>query len=235
MIFTAFFESIKIYFILFYEFFKIGLFTIGGGQAMIGMLENELVNIQGWITFETFQNFVTISESTPGPIVINMATFIGQELFANVEFANPILNYIMPVVGSLTATIAVVLPSFVIILIIAKIMDKFIKNKYVKFALKGIRPFIIAIIMVAAGKFFYNSANLGSIIEVFNSSLLKLPDHSLLPTISVFIQTIMSVVDFRAIVIMVIAFVLLRFKKTSHPLIIIGISAILGIILYGLL
>ena len=150
-------EALKILGQLFITFFTTGLFTIGGGQAMIGMLENELVNIHGWIDFQTFQNFVTISESTPGPIVINMATFIGQELFNGVDFGNAILNAIMPVVGSLTSTVGVVLPSFIIILIIAKIMDKFIKNKYVKFALKGIRPFIIGIIVCAALKFFYNS------------------------------------------------------------------------------
>ena len=181
----TFLEVIDSLFNLFITFFTTGLFTIGGGQAMIGMLENELVNIQGWISFETFQNFVTISESTPGPIVINMATFIGQELFANVEFAHPILNFIMPVVGSLTATLAVVLPSFVIILIIAKIMDKFIKNKYVKFALKGIRPFIIAIIIVAAGKFFYNSLNIGEVSEVFNSLLLNITFKELSSFISI--------------------------------------------------
>ena len=107
-------DALKILAQLFFTFFTTGLFTIGGGQAMIGLLETELVNNLGWIDFETFQNFVTVSESTPGPIVINMATFIGQELFAGVDFGNPILNIFMPVIGSLTATVAVVLPSFVI-------------------------------------------------------------------------------------------------------------------------
>ena len=113
-------EALKILAQLFFTFFTTGLFTIGGGQAMIGLLETELVTNLGWIDFETFQNFVTVSESTPGPIVINMATFIGQELFVGVDFGNPILNIFMPLIGSLTATVGVVLPSFVIILIIAK-------------------------------------------------------------------------------------------------------------------
>lgn len=228
-------EALKILGQLFITFFTTGLFTIGGGQAMIGMLENELVNIHGWIDFQTFQNFVTISESTPGPIVINMATFIGQELFSGVDFGNAILNAIMPVVGSLTSTVGVVLPSFIIILIIAKIMDKFIKNKYVKFALKGIRPFIIGIIVCAALKFFYNSINLGEVKDAFNIALDTLPDSNLLSRLLIGIESILTVVDFKAILIMVIAFVLLRFKKTSHPLVIIGISAVLGIILYGVL
>lgn len=228
-------EALKILGQLFFTFFTTGLFTIGGGQAMIGMLENELVNIHGWIDFQTFQNFVTVSESTPGPIVINMATFIGQELFTGVDFGNPIFNAIIPVVGSLTSTVAVVLPSFIIILIIAKIMDKFIKNKYVKFALKGIRPFIIGIIICAAGKFFYNSSNIGAVLDVFNNALESLPEFNFISKLLIGIESILLVVDFKAIVIMIIAFILLRFKKTSHPLIIIGVSAILGIILYGVL
>lgn len=231
----TFLEVLKILWQLFYTFFTTGLFTIGGGQAMIGMLENELVNIHGWIDMATFQNFVTVSESTPGPIVINMATFIGQELFAGVDFNNPLLNIFIPVIGSFTATVAVVLPSFIIILIIAKIMDKFITNKYVKYALKGIRPFIIGIIIVAAAKFFYNSLNIGSFMDVFNAEIEKLPDYNFISKIFTGLHTLITVIDFKALLIMVVAFILTRFKKTSHPLVIIGTSAVLGIILYGLL
>lgn len=229
----TFMEDLVELFDLFITFFTTGLFTIGGGQAMIGILENALVDSHDWIDFATFQNFVTISESTPGPIVINMATFIGQQLFAHHPFDLQILNYIMPVVGSLTATLAVVLPSFVIILIIAKIMDKFINNKYVKFGLKGIRPFIIGIIIVAAGKFFYNSANLGAVSSYFQKQIELLPETSFMSKAIIGLDSILHVVDFRAIFIMVVAFILLRFKKTSHPLVIIGISAALGILLYG--
>ena len=228
-------QAIKILGELFFTFFTTGLFTIGGGQAMIGLLENALVNNKGWIEFDTFQNFVTIAESTPGPIVINMATFIGQELFANSPFDAQILNVIMPVIGSLTATVAVVLPSFVIILIIAKIMDKFINNKYVKYALKGIRPFIIGIIIVAASKFFYTSSNMGSIVDYFQEQIASLPQLSFFSKVLIGIDSFIHVIDFKAIFIMVVAFILLRFKKTSHPLIVIGISAVLGIILYGVL
>lgn len=217
---------------LFITFFTTGLFTIGGGQAMIGILENALVESHDWIDFATFQNFVTISESTPGPIVINMATFIGQQLFAHRPFDSEFLNAIMPVVGSLTSTLAVVLPSFVIILIIAKIMDKFINNKYVKFALKGIRPFIIGIIIVAAGKFFYNSANLGAVSKYFQNQIAAIPETNFISKVLIGVDSLLHVVDFRAIFIMVVAFILLRFKKTSHPLVIIGISAVLGILLY---
>lgn len=209
---------------IFITFFTIGLFTIGGGQAMIPLIEDAVVG-NNWLTFEQFQNFVTVSESTPGPIVINIATFVGQSQFTG----------IMSVVGSLTATTAVVLPSFVIILIIAKLMDKFTKNRYVKNALKGIRPFIIGIIMVAAGKFFYSSSGLNNFIEIFKSELMTVPDHNLFSQVMIAVNSLITVIDLRAIVIMIVSFTLLRFKKTSHPLIVIGISAVLGIIFYGLL
>lgn len=231
----TFFEAIEKLVQLFTTFFTTGLFTIGGGQAMIGMLENELVNIKGWIDPQTFQNFVTIAESTPGPIVINMATFIGQEIFSGTNFGNAILNIVMPLIGSMTATIGVVLPSFVIILIIAKIMNKFITNKYVKAALVGIRPFIIGIIIIAAGKFMYNSLNIGGFIETFQNEIANLPTISFVSKILVGAETLLSIIDYKALVIIVFAFVLTRFKKTSHPLIIIGASAVAGIILYGLL
>lgn len=231
----TFFEVMEKLIQLFITFFTTGLFTIGGGQAMIGMLENELVNVKGWIDPITFQNFVTIAESTPGPIVINMATFIGQEIFSGVDFDNGMLNVVMPLIGSATATIAVILPSFVIILVIAKIMDKFITNKYVKAALKGIRPFIIGIIIIAAGKFMYNSLNISGFMEAFESELSSLPNVSLVSKVLVSIETILAIIDYKALAIIIFAFILTRFKKTSHPLIIIGASAVAGIILYGLL
>lgn len=209
---------------IFITFFTIGLFTIGGGQAMIPLIENAVVG-NNWLTFEQFQNFVTVSESTPGPIVINIATFVGQSQFTG----------ILSVVGSLTATTAVVLPSFVIILIIAKLMDKFTKNRYVRNALKGIRPFIIGIIMVAAAKFFYTSSGLNNLIELVKSELMSVPDSNFFSRVIIGINSLITVLDYRAIIIMVVSFVLLRFKKTSHPLVVIGISAVLGIIFYGLL
>lgn len=219
---------------LFFTFFTTGLFTIGGGQAMIGLLEDSLVTNLAWIDLDTFKNFVTVSESTPGPIVINMATFIGQHLFTGNPFDNHVLNIIMPVVGSLTATLAVVLPSFVIILIVAVVMDKFISNRFVKAGLKGIRPFIIGIIIIAASKFFYSSA-LPGLESYFNNELVGVPEATLLSKMFIGVKSIMSVIDLRAIFIMVVAFILLRFKKTSHPLIVIGASALLGVILYGVL
>ena len=106
-----------IYLKLFYEFFLIGLFTFGGGYAMIPLVR-ELVLDNNWLTEPEFYDFIGVCESTPGPIAVNMATYIGANEGG--------------ILGSICATLGVVLPSFIIILIIAMISKKFIKNKYVQ-------------------------------------------------------------------------------------------------------
>ena len=121
-----------IYLYLFLEFFKIGLFTFGGGYAMIPLVK-EVVLQRGWLAENDFYNFIGVCESTPGPIAINMATFIGSEQGG--------------LLGSVIATFAVILPSFIIILLIASLMSKFIKNKYVQAFLKGVKPVVIALIL----------------------------------------------------------------------------------------
>ena len=120
-----------VYLYLFLEFLKIGLFTFGGGYAMIPLVK-ETVLSYGWLTEEQFVNFLGVCESTPGPIAINMATYIGSVQGG--------------ILGSLVATIGVVLPSFIIILIIAAILKNFTKNKYVKAFIKGVKPIITALI-----------------------------------------------------------------------------------------
>lgn len=120
------------YLLLFFEFFKIGLFTFGGGYAMIPLVK-ELVLKYGWITEEEFYNFIGVCESTPGPIAINMATFIGAEQGG--------------ILGSICATLGVVLPSLIIIILVASILSKFIKNKYVQFFLKGVKPVVVGLIL----------------------------------------------------------------------------------------
>jgi chromate transporter len=102
-----------VYLYLFLEFFKIGLFTFGGGYAMIPLVK-ETVLSHGWLTESQFVNFLGVCESTPGPIAINMATYVGSVQGG--------------ILGSLVATIGVVLPSFIIILVIAAILKNFIKN-----------------------------------------------------------------------------------------------------------
>ncbi len=104
-----------IYVKLFLEFFKIGLFSFGGGAAMLPLIK-DTVTSNDWLTLEQFNNFIGVCESTPGPIAVNMATYIGS---VQAGF-----------LGSVVATLGVVLPSFIIIILIAAILKNFIKNKY---------------------------------------------------------------------------------------------------------
>lgn len=128
-----------IYFELFYVFFLIGLFTFGGGYAMIPMIQSEVVG-RGWISSSALTNFIAISEATPGPFAINIATFVGSQT------GGPL--------GALCSTLGVVLPSFIIILLVAFVMTKIIKNRFVQGALRGVRPIILALILSTAIVFF---------------------------------------------------------------------------------
>ena len=124
-----------IYFELFYTFFLIGLFTFGGGYAMIPMIEEQVVG-KGWISDASLTDFIAVSEVTPGPFALNISTFVG--------------NSTGGVFGAICATIGVILPSLIIIIIIAMIMAKFMKNKYVQGALNGVKPIVLALILSTA-------------------------------------------------------------------------------------
>ena len=100
---------------LFITFFVIGMFTIGGGYAMLSLIQNEVVTVHGWISDSTFTDIVAISQMTPGPIGINSATYIGYEVLVNTGASE-----FLCILGSFTATFAVVLPSFIIVLALCK-------------------------------------------------------------------------------------------------------------------
>ena len=124
-----------IFFELFYTFFLIGLFTFGGGYAMIPMIEEQVVS-KGWVTESTLTDFIAVSEVTPGPFALNISTFIGSNVGG--------------VFGAICATLGVILPSLIIIIIVAMIMNKFITNKYVKGALNGVKPIVLSLIFTTA-------------------------------------------------------------------------------------
>lgn len=121
-----------IYLTLFLEFFKVGLFCFGGAFGMIPLIE-ETVLKYGWLTETEFYNFIGVCESTPGPIAVNMATYIGSTQGG--------------LLGSICASLGVVMPSFLIILLVASILKNFTDNKYFKGFLKGVKPVIIALIL----------------------------------------------------------------------------------------
>lgn len=120
-----------IYLELFLIFFKIGAFTFGGGYAMLPLIQQEVLS-QGWMDLEQLVNFIAVSESTPGPLAVNLSTYIGAETGG--------------LLGSFCATIGVVLPSFVIILLVAKFYQAFQTNTLVKGCMNGLRPTVVGMI-----------------------------------------------------------------------------------------
>lgn len=121
---------------LFYTFFKIGLFTFGGGYAMISTIRETIVEKKQWITDDELMQIITIAESTPGPIAINMATYVGYKR--------------SKALGSIMATLGVVLPSFIIIYLISLFLEKFMEFKVVKYAFVGINA-AVAFLIIKTG------------------------------------------------------------------------------------
>ncbi len=137
--------------LLFLEFFKIGIFTFGGGYAMIPILQDSVIS-NNWLTLEEFKDFIGVCECTPGPIAINMATYVGQEVNG--------------VLGAFIATIGVILPSFLIILLIASILNNFIQNKYVQYFLKGIKAVTVALILATGVTLLLSAIGINNIHDV---------------------------------------------------------------------
>ena len=130
---------------LFSTFFIIGMFTIGGGYAMLSLIQNKVVTVHGWIDETTFTDIVAISQMTPGPIGINSATYIGYEVLAN----SGAPEYLC-ILGSFTATFAVVLPSFIIVLAICKMYEKWKSHYMFQGILSGLKPATLGLIGTAA-------------------------------------------------------------------------------------
>lgn len=128
-------SNLKKLWLLFITFFKIGAFTFGGGYAMIPLIQHEVTENHKWITEEDVLDVVAISESTPGPIAVNSATFIGFRICG--------------VLGSIAATLGVVIPSFLIMLVIFFVLDRFQDLKPVQYAFMGIRACVLALVIKA--------------------------------------------------------------------------------------
>ena len=181
---------------LFYQFFKIGLFTFGGGYAMIPMITEVVVN-QSWLDLESVVDFIAVSESTPGPFAINIATFVGSHMGG--------------LSGAALATLGVVLPSFLVILLVAKWFGRMCDNPKVQAVLAGLRPAVVGLIASA-------------VLTVAANAFLLEGDGSLLER-----------ADPRAMVIFLILMVFSRIYKKIHPILLILIAAGMGILSYGLL
>ena len=137
-----------IYLQLFYTFFKIGLFGFGGGYAMLSMIQGEVVTRYDWVSTQEFTDIVAISQSTPGPIGINAATYVGFTATGSIW-------------GSVIATFAVVLPSFILMLTISKFFLKYQKHPVVESIFAGLRPAVVGL-LASAALVLMNVENFGS-------------------------------------------------------------------------
>ena len=186
---------------LFLVFLKVGAVSFGGGIGMLALIRDEVVS-RGWMTESELLNMVAVSESTPGPIAVNIATFIGSDQGG--------------FLGALAATLGVILPSFIIILIIAALISNLLKYAGVKAFLSGLRPCVVGLILATA-------------ITMLLSTLVGFTTYNGGAS-----------VDVRGIIIFVIlislAFVIKNvFKKKPSPIIMILISAGLGMLFYGVI
>ena len=183
---------------LFLTFFEIGLVSFGGGYAMIPLVTEKCIT-NGWLSEEAIMNYIAVSESTPGPIAINMATFVGSSQGG--------------ILGSAMATLGVVMPSFIIILIITAVLKSFIDNKGVQGVLSGIRPVAIGLILSTAATMFLN--------------------------VLLHITSFKGGVRIEPIGIAIFAFVAVaaylwkrKFKKPISPILLIIMSAVIGMVVY---
>lgn len=186
-----------IYLRLFIEYLKIGLFAIGGGMATLPFLY-DLADRTGWFTYEQIADMLAVSESTPGPIGINMATYVGYTVGGHL--------------GSVIATIAVILPGMALVMIVWAVLEKFRDNKYVLGAFYGIRPASTALI-TAAGLLVARITFLD--IDAFKQS-----------------GAAADLFDFKALILAAVLLVLTRTGKTKklHPVVFIAASAAVGVI-----
>ena len=187
-----------IYLRLFIEFFFTGLLSIGGGLATLPFLE-DIGARTGWFSHEMLADMIAISESTPGPIGVNMATYTGF--------------HVGGVLGGIIATLGLITPSIIIILIIARVLNKFKENKYIKYIFNGLRPVSTALIAVACVGILK--------IAFFKGQFCMLNFN---------INALINAINFKALGLGVILYVFMRRSKL-HPIVWIALAGVMGIVL----
>lgn len=192
----------KLLFTLFYEFFKTGLFAVGGGLATIPFLY-DMINKFNWFSKEVLGDMIAISESTPGPIGVNMATYSGYHVFSQQN------GIFLGVFGGIFTTLGLVLPSFIVILFVSKIYEKFKKNSLVQMGFYGIRPIVVGMIGATA-------------LDMFLSGVVKNLDV-------ISFSNLISNINFGALALFVLL-VILTNKYKKHPIFYIIIAGIAGAI-----
>lgn len=190
----------SIYLQLFLTFLKIGAVSFGGGYAMISLVRETCI-ANGWLTEEEILNFIAVSESTPGPIAINMATFVGSSQGG--------------LLGSFLATLGVVFPSFIIILLLAAVMRNVLKYAGVNRTVKSVQPAIVAMILsTALTMFLSNVFNLSNVYSAFEFDWKSLVIFAVVATVAVVYKKLR--------------------KKNISAILLIVLSAIMGMLFFGI-
>lgn len=195
-----------LYLQLFLEFFKTGLFAVGGGLATLPFLQEIAMKHPDWFTTDMLADMLAVSESTPGPLGINMATYAGFHAGSSGG------NYLLGILGGLTATLSLILPSIIVIILVAKMLDKFNESKIVKDIFYGLRPAVAGLIAAAT-------------LEVMKVSIF---------TFDRFAESknLLQLFNWKSFALFGVVLIITRFKKIKniHPIVLILAGAVVGII-----
>ena len=205
-----------IYLELLWGFLRVGLFSFGGAYAAIPLIRDVVLEY-GWMDEEMVTYMIAVSESTPGPLMVNMATYVGAEKGG--------------VLGALIATAAVALPAFIIIIAVTALMAKVMGNKYVQTTLDGIKASVIGIILAVGAWLIINNLGLAPVISTSSAGALQ-------------IGILSDAIDMRAIIVTAILaalyiglnrFLKKKKKKTISPILLIVMAAAMGVVVYGVI
>ena len=191
---------------IFWCFFVIGLFNFGGGGAMISLIQNQIVEVHGWLTEGAFTDIVAISQTTPGPIGINCATYVGYQVMHDAGYSN-----LLATIGSASATVAVVLPSFIIFFVLMRAFNRFHDDPRFTTVMSGLKPAVAGLIFAAA------------VILCLHITM-----DGAVPQISVITE---NFPDWKSWALFAGAFIVTFFFK-ANPIYVILAGGILGLILY---
>ena len=191
---------------MFWTFFLIGMFTFGGGYAMLSLIQAEVVIEHAWLTESTFADIVAISQMTPGPVGINCATYVGYDVLTSAG-----AGHLMGVIGSLTATLAITLPSFLIVLMLVRFYTRVKGSPVFESVMSVIRPAVVGLIGAAA------------VILC-----LKVDWNGLVPSLGIVEE---NFPDWKSWCLAAAAFVA-AFRFKVNPILIILVAGVLGLLLY---
>ena len=206
-------ETITLILQLFGTFFVIGAFTIGGGYAMLSLIQGEVVLHHGWLSEQAFTDIVAISQMTPGPVGINTATYVGYDMLSTATG-----SHILGVLGSLSATLALVLPSFIIVLLLVRFYQKVKGNPIYEGVMGALRPTVVGLIGAAAVMLTLKTTWIPSPSGILPSGL----------TIDIVKE---NFPNWKAWLLFGAAFGASWWGKVS-PILLIGLAAVAGLILY---